>query len=274
MPNNMTSYHFTTSVLITALSCLLILSIGCSQSSQFPTTSPSSGSNQSEGTNPPTNPGTTNPGTTNPGDTTTTPGDTTTPPNTGYNMVALAWETSAKPERAKWSAYLQDILLNKWNSLLAGADDIETFCPKYYKLDNNQRANAWAALFVGVAKFESAYDPTTRYHESTMGTDGVTGLPVYSEGLLQLSYQDIQGYPFCDFNWSKDRNLSPIDPKKDVLDPYKNLYCGVGIMAKIISKKGQITVSSGAYWSTLRSGGRYQHISEIAAIVKKLPFCN
>ncbi|MDG0816700.1 hypothetical protein [Bdellovibrio svalbardensis] len=270
MPQKRNHHVFNAFIIATTLSVFLVLSMGCSKSSQFPTTNTSTGSdNQSSGSTAPTDPGsTTTPGTDTPG--TTEP----TPPVSSYKMTALAWETSTKPERTKWSLYLQDILLNKWNSLLAGADDIETFCPKYYKLDNDQRANAWAALFVGVAKFESGYDPTMRFHESTMGTDGITGQPVYSEGLLQLSYQDIQGYPFCDFDWNKDKNLSVKDPKKDVLDPYKNLYCGVGIMAKIISRKGQITVSSGAYWSTLRSGGRYQHISEIAAIVKKLPFCN
>lgn len=151
---------------------------------------------------------------------------------------------------------------------------MDTFCPKYQSLDNNQRANVWAALFSGVAKYESAYSPTSRYQETTMGTDPITQQPVWSEGLLQLSYQDIQGFPFCDFDWSKDKSLNPTDPNKTILDPYKNLYCGVGIMAKQITRKGLITVSSGAYWSTLKSGGRYQQIAGISAIVKKIPFCN
>ncbi|QDK37701.1 hypothetical protein [Bdellovibrio sp. NC01] len=245
---------------------LFLLSTGCSKSSQFPIESTSqtpSSDNSGQSTTPPDDSSGSGSG-----------GSTPDPIDNTYKMTALAWETSSKPERTQWSLYLQDIITNQWNSLLAGSSDITTFCPKYYSLDNDHRANAWAALFVGVAKFESAWDPTTRFHETTMGNDDITGLPVYSEGLLQLSYQDIQGYPFCDFNWTKDKNLSATNPKKDTLDPYKNLYCGVGIMAKIISKKNQITVSSGAYWSTLRSGGSYQHISEIAAIVKKLPFCN
>lgn len=215
----------------------------------------------------PTNPGTTDPGTTNPDP------EPEIPPVTGYQVEALSWESSSQPQRRQWSLYLQDIILNKWNTLLQGADDITTFCPRYYSLDNNQRANTWAALFSAVAKYESAYSPTSRMHETTMGTDPVTGKPVYSEGLLQLSYQDVQWANWCEFDWNKDRNLSATDPKKTILDPYKNLYCGVGIMAKQITRTGLITVRSGAYWAVLRSGGSYQKISSIASLVKQMPFC-
>ncbi len=218
------------------------------------------------GTTTPTNP--TDPGTTDPGTT-----EPEIPPVTGYQVEALSWETSSQPQRRQWSLYLQDIILNKWNTLLQGSDDMTTFCPRYYSLDNNQRANAWAALFSAVTKYESAYSPVSRMQETTMGTDPITGKPVYSEGLLQLSYQDIQWANWCEFDWSKDRNLSATDPKKTILDPYKNLYCGVGIMAKQITRTGLITVRSGAYWAALRSGGSYQKISQIASLVKQMPFC-
>ncbi|MNL15369.1 hypothetical protein D3C87_1363530 [compost metagenome] len=112
-----------------------------------------------------------------------------------------------------------------------------------------------------------------RFHESTMGTDSVTKQPVYSEGLLQLSYQDVRGYPFCDFNWEVDRKLKVTDIRKTIFDPYKNLDCGVGIMSRQLARSGLITVKTNAYWSTLRSGGTYNKISQISAMVKKLPFC-
>lgn len=188
-------------------------------------------------------------------------------------MAALAWETSSKPERALWSAYLQKIISEDWTTLLNGADDIESFCPTYHKLDNNERANVWAQLFVGMAKYESGWDPTSRMLESTLGTDGVTGRSVYSEGLLQLSYGDIQGWQFCDFDWSKDKSLSATNPNKTILNPYKNLYCGVGIMAKQVAKKGAIVLSSGVYWSVLKKGGTYQKISSIQSVVKSLSLC-
>jgi hypothetical protein len=244
--------HLHKAIALSAIIAAMILSSACSQSgsSALPSQAPSD--NNDQGTDDPV----------------VTPG-----PVTPYKPVALLWETSAKPERTKWSAYLQNIILNRWNTLLQGADDMDIFCPNFDNLSNEERANAWAALFVGVAKFESAFDNTMRFHESTMGTDSVTKQPVYSEGLLQLSYQDIKGYSFCDFDWNVDSKLSKTDPKKTIFDPYKNLECGVGIMSRQLARSGQITVSSNAYWSTLRSGGTYNKISKIAAIVKAMPFC-
>ncbi len=253
-----------------ALISLVVLFTGCANSSQFPVTSLED-SNQSAGV--------TDPGSTDPGDDTdtgVTPTPTPTPepePEPGYKMQALAWENTKYPERTEWSKYLQELILNEWSSLLPGADDITTFCPKYNTLDNNQRANAWAQLFVAIAKYESAYSPVSRMHETTMGTDPVTGGKVYSEGLLQLSYQDVHWARYCKFDWQKDKNLAPTDPKKTILDPYINLHCGVGIMAGQIKSKGRIVVSSGVYWAVIKSGGKYQQINNIAAIVKTLPLC-
>lgn len=204
-----------------------------------------------------------------------TPSTPTTPPVTGqpYKMVPLSWETSSAPERTQWSQYLMKIISNDWSSLLDGADDIRDFCPRYNSLNNNERANVWAQLFAAVSKFESGYSPVSRMHETTMGTDPVTGRPVYSEGLLQLSYQDIEWAPWCKFDWSKDKSLSSTSPQKTILDPYKNLNCGVGIMAKQIKNKGRIKLSSGVYWAVLKSGGRYNQIPAITSMVKSLSIC-
>lgn len=241
---------------------LLVLSTGCAKSGQFST--PSVGnSNQSSGESAPG---------ADSGDTAITP-PPPAPTEPAYKMAPLAWESTKYPERTSWSEHLQKIILEDWNSLLPGADDITDFCPRYNSLDNNERANAWAQLFVAIAKYESAYSPTSRMHETTMGTDPITRQPVYSEGLLQLSYQDIQWAPWCKFDWSKDKNLSGSDPRKTILDPLLNLDCGVGIMAKQIKTKGSIVVSSGVYWAVIKSGGRYQQISNIQNIVKSLPLC-
>lgn len=239
-----------------------LLSIGCSNSGQFPITHLGN-SNESSGIeHPSTDPGAT-----------PDPVPETPVEEPGYKMQALAWESASNPQRTQWSEYLQKIILEDWNSLLPGSDDIESFCPRYNSLDNNQRANAWAQLFVAIAKYESAYNPLSRMQETTMGSDPVTGKAVYSEGLLQLSYQDIQWAKYCEFSWQADKNLSSTDPKKTILDPYKNLYCGVGIMANQIKSKGSIVVSSGVYWAVIKSGGKYQQITNIRNIVKSLPLC-
>ncbi|WP_413577685.1 murein L,D-transpeptidase catalytic domain family protein [Bdellovibrio sp. HCB290] len=204
---------------------------------------------------------------------TPTPSPSPIPDTGAYTMAPLSWETSSKPERKQWSQYLQTLVLNDWNTLLNGATDMNQFCPKYAKLNNNQRANVWAQLFVAMARYESAYNPLSRMHETTMGTDNVTKKPVYSEGLLQLSYQDTQWNKWCKFDWSKDKNLSSTSPKKTILDPYINLHCGVGIMAKQIASKKAIAIKSGVYWSVLKPGGKYNKLTSIKSMVKSLPFC-
>lgn len=193
--------------------------------------------------------------------------------NPAYALKPLVWESGSYPERKKWSAYLQQILLNQWSSLLAGSDDITNFCPKYHVLSNDERANVWAQLFAAISKYESAYSPVSRMQETTMGTDPVTEQAVYSEGLLQLSYQDVQWARWCEFNWQVDKGLSPTSPKKTILDPYKNLNCGVGIMALQIKNKGAIVLNSGVYWAVLKGNGKYQKVAEIQSIVKSLSLC-
>ncbi|WP_374079247.1 hypothetical protein [Bdellovibrio bacteriovorus] len=268
--------HSRNNIFAATILFLLVLSTGCAKSGQFPISSIDD-SNQSSGvTDPGTDDGNTDNGSTDNGNTNPPPTTTPTPapePEPSYKMVPLAWESTKYPERTLWSQHLQKIILNEWSSLLPGANDITNFCPRYNSLDNNERANVWAQLFVAIAKYESAYSPTSRMHETTMGTDPVTRQPVYSEGLLQLSYQDIQWAPWCKFDWSKDKNLSGSDPRKTILDPYLNLDCGVGIMAKQIKSKGSIVVSSGVYWAVIKSGGRYQQISNIQGIVRSLSLC-
>lgn len=255
-----TSFHIVKSLQSVSVVLLaLVLSTGCAESGQFPVAS-TLDNNQSAGI---TDPGTDQP---------VTPPPSPDPGST-YKMLPLAWENASNPQRKLWSAYLQDIILNKWNSLLTGANDITSFCPTYNRLSSEERANVWAQIFVAITKYESAYSPTSRMHETTMGTDPVTKQPVYSEGLLQLSYQDVQWAPWCEFDWNKDRNLSPTSPQKTILDPYINLNCGVGIMAGQIKRKGSIILDSGVYWAVIKGNGKYQQISGIQAIVKSLSLC-
>jgi hypothetical protein len=110
-------------------------------------------------------------------------------------------------------------------------------------------------------------------HEKTMGTDPVTKKPVYSEGLLQLSYQDTQWATHCKFDWKADQYLDPKDSSKTILNPYRNLYCGVGIMANQIKKRKDIALVTGVYWAVLKQGGRYSKIPEITKQVKAFKLC-
>lgn len=190
-----------------------------------------------------------------------------------YNYEPLAWESANKSERLQWSNYVFQVIDTEVFDNLNRATDATTFCPNYNQLNRDQRINFWGMLFAGIAYYESAWDPTSRMRETTMGSDPVTGQPVYSEGLLQLSYQDVEWAPYCEFDWNADRNLSSNSPQKTILDPYKNLSCGIKIMADQIDRTGRIVLSSGVYWATLRQGGSYQQIAGIAAMTRRLSFC-
>lgn len=185
----------------------------------------------------------------------------------------LLWEAKVKGSAA-WSEYVYKVIREEEaNRLMQGSDDMAKFCPRYNTLTNEERVNFWGLLISAITKYESAYSPVSRMRETTMGTDPVTGQPVYSEGLLQLSYQDTQWASYCEFDWSKDKNLSPTDPRKTILDPYKNLRCGIKIFARQVANKGLISVKSGAYWAVLIPGGKYTKVDEIAALTKKMPGC-
>jgi hypothetical protein len=129
-------------------------------------------------------------------------------------------------------------------------------------------------LISAVAKYESNFKATTRFKEPGMGTDPVTGAPVYSEGLLQLSYQDARTHKFCAFDWERDRKLPLADPRRTILDPMINLKCGILILANQVKRYNRISILSGAYWSVLRPpGANYSKVLQIRALTRKLSFC-
>lgn len=189
-------------------------------------------------------------------------------------VEAIAWEKVRKTDGTLWSEHSMKVILDEEAStFLAGAEDMNLFCPSFYSLSNQERATVWTQIISGISYYESGYNPTSRYVETTMGIDPITGQQVVSEGLLQLSYQDITGWKFCEFDWNKDKNLSAKDPRKTILDPYKNLRCGIKIMASQLRKKKRITLSSGVYWAVLKNNGKYQKIDQIASISKGLKIC-
>lgn len=200
-----------------------------------------------------------------------TPNPPSTPPSEPFAYKPLLWESSRSGSKL-WSDFVFQLIKSEAKPLLE-ARDFDLFCPKYHFLSEEQKVNVAGMLVSAMVKFESGFSPTSRFLESTMGMDSVTGLPVYSEGLMQLSYQDTKGWPFCAFDWNKDKKLSASDPRKTILDPYKNLDCGIRILARQIERKGFIVIDSGAYWSVIKSGSSHEKITEIADLVSRLEFC-
>lgn len=190
--------------------------------------------------------------------------------------IALACETS-KPYSCKEYADVITKLVRKDLAAFSKATDVTKFCPKYKSLNDDQKIKAFSEIISGVILHESGYNPLSRMVETTMGIDPETGMQVASEGLLQLSYQDVKNYKdkgvVCQFDFKKDKTL----PLKDrsILNADKNLECGLGIMKYLILKRGSLSFKENVYWSVLRDGGKYSKVKDIVAITKdKVKFCN
>lgn len=193
---------------------------------------------------------------------------TVSPQNTA--RISLYCENS-KPYSCKAYAYTITKIVRRDLASFSKASDITKFCPKYNSLNDGQKVKAFSEIISGVILYESSYNPLSRMVEKTMGIDPATGMQVASEGLLQLSYQDVKNYKDkgvnCQFDYKTDKTL----PLKDrsILNADKNLECGLGIMKYLILKRGAITFEKNVYWSVLRIGGKYSRINDIAARVQK-----
>lgn len=196
----------------------------------------------------------------------------TTPPAESQGFT-ISWEKN-KPERKIWSMFVQDLISGELFSVYDSAKDATRICPKYKSLTKEQKVTVWTEFISAVAYYESAWKPTSWMTETTMGKDPITGKQVKSEGLLQLSYQDIQWAKYCKFDWAKDKKLSVDDPNKTIFDPFLNLDCGIRILASQIKSKGKVILSSGVYWAVLKDGGKYQKIPQIIGMVSKTGLCN
>lgn len=194
-----------------------------------------------------------------------------TPPISG--MEPLLWD-GIQIHGKDWSQYLFKVIKNETRTIFETAEDMTYFCPAFHQLNERQQINAIGMLVAAMAKFESQFNPLSRMIEPSLGIDPVTGLQVVSEGLLQLSYQDKLRYPFCNFDWQRDKGLSQLDPARSILNPYLNLGCGVRILADQILRRGLIVIENGAYWAVLRKNGKFEKIKSIASLVQSLSFCH
>lgn len=154
--------------------------------------------------------------------------------------------------RDHWSVALADEIETFWADL-STATDMNQLCTLYDTLDERNKKQAWGELMVAVSYFESAWDPSTRYFEKTMG--------YYSEGLFQLSVVDEE--------WAKC-GLT----QDNILFPIPNIKCAVAIMARQIRKKHEVLLNKGMYWAVIREGGKYQKIDAIKSrIENSIPHC-
>jgi hypothetical protein len=202
------------------------------------------------------------------------PSPTPVPKNKFVTEFAPLWEKARLADGEDWTVDAFSLVNTYGDALLKGTADTAIYCPNYFSMTHNQKLNFWVYLVSAMTKYESNFKPTCRFKEGPLGKDSVTGLPVYSEGLLQLSYQDVKSYSFCDqFDWGKDKLLTVDDARKTIFDPHLNLTCGIRILNAQIKRKGLIAVRG--YWSVLFPTGSHSNskVKEIRALTLQMPFC-
>jgi hypothetical protein len=179
-------------------------------------------------------------------------------------QTKLSWEAKNLKNSAWTTVALSQI--EKHFAVLDNAEDTNIFCSRYKALDMQDRIWVWGEIISGLALYESAWNPNTQYTETGLGIDQVTGKPLVSEGLLQLSYTDTRWAKWCAFDWESDQKQVAFEGVS-ILNPQKNLECGIGIMANQIKRKGNIVIGKGAYWSTLKIGHHRNKVNEVARMV-------
>ncbi len=124
-------------------------------------------------------------------------------------------------------------------------DRLSNFCPGF--ADIPHKPQFYAVLLWAIAGPESDWQRTQITLETNLEgvanpTDPITGQQVRSEGLLQLSYQDMESYgapDACSFDWAADRTKAiseyaagaPLgDGTRSIHDAYKNLECALFIV--------------------------------------------
>jgi hypothetical protein len=186
--------------------------------------------------------------------------------------TVLSWEVH-HPERNAWTTHTL-ATLKPHLAELHTASDIATFAPNYGIATDEEKLAIWGELVSALALKESSWNPCDRYLEKGMGTDPVTGEHVYSEGLLQLSYQDTEGNSELKklFDWEQDKKLKRDDCSKTILDPLRNLTGGIAILVNQVKRRKAIVLKK-PYWSTLGDPSVWKDskVTEIAAMVGKVP---
>lgn len=196
------------------------------------------------------------------------------------NPHALEWKDEDNPERELWTDYMFKVINSTFNDL-DQVQDMDQFCPNYPKLTRDQKIQTWAQLFTEIAYWESSFDPTNDTLETgpSAGHDNVTNDRVHSDGLLQLSYEDIletqkwSGND-CKFDFKADQKLPENDVHRTIYNPYINLYCGIHIMAAQIAQKHTIILGEDAYWATLQTGNFLENrVHEMRHMMRHLEWC-
>lgn len=137
-------------------------------------------------------------------------------------------------------------------------------CPKWKQVDQSA---VWVKLWKSVIDCESGFNRASFFQEPASGFpngDKVTGLPVASQGLLSLSYQDVNSYPSAatckKFDWSKDKALPRTSLDATINDGLTSLGCAMEIANASVIRNPHYWANEptwtafAGYWSCIRPG--------------------
>jgi len=133
---------------------------------------------------------------------------------------------------------------------------VRAFCPRFNVISEADKRAFWAYFFQALAGAEGGLKPTAhvRHAQPVMQVkDQVSGAQAHTEGLLQLTYADQKRYG-CDLDWDADRKLRAGDPRRTILEPKRNLECGIKILDQELFQQNKPLLSHTQYWSTLQPG--------------------
>ena len=155
----------------------------------------------------------------------------------------------------KWDVFIEENLPSEL--MTPGmAKAVHPFCPRFGELSEADKRAFWAYLFQALAGAEAGLRPTAdvkHLDPSVAVRDHVSNRTVRQQGLLQLTYEDDQRYG-CDFDWDNDKRLPAGDAGKTILQPERNLSCGIKIMKNQLVDLNRPLVTRKSYWGTLRPG--------------------
>lgn len=116
---------------------------------------------------------------------------------------------------------------------------VENFLGLTFFVDNtfllgfNPDVRYWQSVVKAICFAESNFNPRERFFERSMG--------YYSEGLMQLSYEDCKAYGYH-LNKSKE----------DIFDVEKNIHLGMIILNRLVRRHRKFIFNDGNYWAVLQ----------------------
>lgn len=156
-----------------------------------------------------------------------------------------------------WDAFIERSVSPELLSAQA-ARAVRPYCPRFAELSDTDKRAFWAYTFQALAAAEAGLNPTADVHHTARPVNKVdpeTHRLSRQAGLLQLKYEDAQRYN-CPFDYNADRRLPEHDPSRTILQPQRNLSCGLLIMQSQIVTQNKPLVTRTSYWATLQPGTR------------------